>query len=64
MTVQNLQKNLQKLLDEEKIKLDSEVCFLHNIRDPNSDYSTIHYMVHKQHKKRGSLVLCYDDGHW
>jgi hypothetical protein len=52
MTVQKLQKDLQKLLDDGKIQLDSEVCFLHTMRDPNSDYSTIHYMLHKQTKKK------------
>ncbi len=63
MTIQELTKTLKKLVEVDGLSEDTEVYFRHNITSLlDRRHSPVDYILTEQ--KEGSIVLCYDDGHF
>lgn len=63
MTIAKLKEVLDKVVEEGKATPDTQVCFRHCVKDYNDPYySSVDYIL--THQKPGSIVLCYDDGHF
>jgi len=60
MTIEQLQSALTFCLAEKKCKPTDEVKFRHSIKESNSIFSSVDYVLIAQ--VPNSIVLCYDDG--
>lgn len=62
MTVEQLYLTLHSLLLSGKTSPETQIHFRHNIHENTSNFSSVDYVLTEV--KPGSLVMCYDDGHW